>query len=80
MRAEVDRAAAEEVLDELMATFAVTVQRAQAAGVVRPDFTVEEVPMLMCGVCSTMAPGHVRGNWDWRRHLELVLDGIRARP
>jgi len=78
-RAEVDWSYAEEARDELVATFDVTVRRAQAAGVVRPDFTVEDVPMIMCGVCSTMARGE-KTDWDWRRHLELLLDGIRARP
>ncbi len=80
MRAGVDWSYAEEVRSELLATFDVTVRRAQAAGVVRPDFTVEDVPMLMCGVCSTMARVGERSGWDWRRHLTLLLDGIRARP
>jgi hypothetical protein len=30
--------------------------------------------MLMCGVSSTMGE-----HFDWRRHLELVLDGLRVR-
>jgi AcrR family transcriptional regulator len=80
MRAGVDWSYAEEARSELLATFAVTVRRAQAAGVVRPDFSVEDVPMLMCGVCSTMARAGERHDWDWRRHLEVLLDGIRARP
>ena len=41
----------------------------------RPDVTAEDVPMLMCGVSATMACG----DWDWRRHLELTLDGLTAR-
>lgn len=80
MRAEVDSSDAEQLRTELLATFDVTVRRAQAAGVVRPDFTVEDVPMVMCGVCSTMTRAGERGDWDWRRHLELLLDGIRPRP
>jgi AcrR family transcriptional regulator len=79
MRAQVDGRFSDEVRDELVATFGIIVKRAQAAGVVRPDFGVEDVPMIMCGVCSTMAPGYGREDWDWRRHLELLLDGIRAR-
>ena len=51
------------------------VARAQAAGVLRPDFAVDDIPMLMCGLDSTMAvPGY-----DWHRHLEIILDGLRAR-
>jgi AcrR family transcriptional regulator len=50
------------------------ITRAQQAGVVRPDLVVDDIPMLMCGLSSTMAvPGY-----DWRRHLEIVLSGLRA--
>lgn len=30
--------------------------------------------MLMCGVSATMGDS----GFDWRRQLELVLDGLRA--
>jgi AcrR family transcriptional regulator len=51
-------------------------ERAQAAGEVRADATVQDVSMLMAGLSASMAhPG-----LDWRRHLELLLDGLRARP
>jgi AcrR family transcriptional regulator len=50
------------------------VARAQAAGVLRRDFAVAEIPMLMSGLYSTMA---VSG-YDWHRHLEIILDGLRA--
>jgi AcrR family transcriptional regulator len=50
------------------------IRRGQEAGVLRADMVVEDIPMLMCGVSSTMA---VAG-YDWRRHLEIVLDGLRA--
>jgi AcrR family transcriptional regulator len=51
--------------------------RALAAGTVRPDATAHDVGMLMSGLCATMgspAPG-----FDWRRHLELVIDALRPR-
>jgi AcrR family transcriptional regulator len=48
--------------------------RAQRARVMRPDFSVDDIPMLMAGLTTTMAvPGY-----DWRRHLEIILAGIRA--
>jgi AcrR family transcriptional regulator len=50
------------------------VARAQKAGTLRKDFKVAEIPMLMGGLYSTMA---VQG-YDWRRHLEIILDGLRA--
>jgi AcrR family transcriptional regulator len=68
-----------ESREELKATFAIVIERAKAAGVVRPDFTIEDIPLLMCGLSSTMAAGAAGGRFDWRRHLELMLDGVRAR-
>ncbi len=79
MRVEADWTFAEEARQELKATFAIVIDRAKAAGVVRGDFTIDDVPMLMCGLCSTMAAGPPGEAFDWRRHLELMLDGIRAR-
>ena len=52
------------------------VDRAVAAGAVRSDLTRADFPLLTVGIMSTMyfEPG---GSDDWRRHLDLVLDGIR---
>ena len=53
--------------------------RAQAAGEMRPDLTVDDVRTLTCGLGSMMAAdamGVMR--YDWRRALGLWLDGIRA--
>lgn len=52
------------------------IDRAVASGEVRGDLTSADFPLLTCGVMSTMyfKPA---GNSDWRRHLELALDGIR---
>ena len=54
--------------------------RAVASGAVRGDLTYAtyaDFPLLARGVMSTMyfKPA---GNSDWRRHLELTLDGVRA--
>lgn len=54
------------------------IDRGQAAGVIRPDFRAMDIGMVMCGVASTMHHGDP--HWDWRRHLEFVLDGLRAAP
>jgi hypothetical protein len=48
--------------------------RAQAAGAMRSDISAADVSMIMCGLSATMAVAE----WDWRRHLELALDGLRA--
>jgi AcrR family transcriptional regulator len=61
-------------IDRLRDTSAKLIERAQAAGVMRADFVVDDIPMLMAGLSATMA---VAG-YDWRRHLEIILAGIRA--
>ena len=61
-------------IDRLRDTTTQLIDRAQRAGVMRPDFVVDDIPMLMAGLSSTMAvPGY-----DWRRHLEILLAGMRA--
>jgi hypothetical protein len=53
------------------------IDRAVASGQVRDDLTFADFPMLACGVISTMY-FRPAGNSDWRRHLQIVLDGTRA--
>jgi AcrR family transcriptional regulator len=48
--------------------------RAQEAGVMRRDFVVDDIPMLMGGLSATMAVSQ----YDWHRHLEIILAGLRA--
>jgi AcrR family transcriptional regulator len=54
------------------------IERAVASGQVRADLTLGDFTLVASGVISTMyfKPG---GNTDWRRHLQLALDGIRTR-
>ena len=64
---------------ELFATMHALIERAKAAGVVRDDLRVEDIPVIMCGVLSSMnamAVGNAPGPWE--RHLSIVLDGLRA--
>ena len=71
---------AEAVRAELLAVTEQLVERARAAGAVRDDLQVSDIPTVMCGLCSTM--GRTRPDGvvqDWRRHLEILLDGMRAR-
>ena len=60
----------------LIAVTAELIERARIAGTVRPDLEANDIAMLMCGVCSTMGD---RPGFDWRRHLDLVIDMLRAR-
>jgi AcrR family transcriptional regulator len=56
------------LVDELIA-------RGRADGTLRDDLSVSDIPMIMCGLCSSMDRG-----FDWARLLELALDGMRGRP
>lgn len=63
--------------ERLFATIGALVERAQRAGVVRPDVTGLDVVLLMC------APNHVVGYLQdaprglWRRYLAIIIDGLR---
>ena len=54
------------------------IERAQAQGTLRPDVTSEDLPLVfwtsgrVIELTESVAPGY------WRRHLGLVLDGLRA--
>jgi AcrR family transcriptional regulator len=52
------------------------IARARSAGTIRADIGATDVAMLMCGVSATM--GHNAPGFDWHRHLELVIDMLRA--
>lgn len=51
------------------------IDRAVESGAIRDDLTFQDFPMLMCGITSTMyfSPG----GSTWRRHVDLMLAGLR---
>lgn len=67
---------AQAELQELYVPTAELIDRAQRAGTMRPDVTVDDIPMLMCGVSATMP--HSAAGFDWHRHLEFVIDALRV--
>mgnify|MGYP002402616913 CR=1 FL=1 len=69
MQAQAEQAELIGLTDELIA-------RARASGTVRADLQANDIAMLMCGVCSAMG---TKPGFDWRRHLDLVIDAIRPR-
>jgi AcrR family transcriptional regulator len=74
---EREYAYASEEIEELYVLTAELLERARAAGTLRADIQPPDIGMLMCGVASTVtscAPG-----FDWRRHLDLVIEALRAR-
>ena len=69
---------ADALRDRLRPLIARLVERAQAAGGLRPDFSPGDVPVLfwsMAAVIDATAP--IAPDF-WRRQLGFVLDGLRA--
>lgn len=64
------------VQEELYALTEQLIDRARRAGDIRADISASDIAMLMCGVSSTM--NHPGFGFDWRRHLELVIDMLRC--
>ena len=68
-------AAAEQA--ELLQITSQLIDRARDAGTIRADAAATDIGMLMCGVSATMA--HPASGFDWRRHLDLLIDALRPR-
>ena len=73
--AQAARSEARAEQDELIAVIAELVERARRAGTIRPGIEATDIAMLICGVVSAMGP---RPGFDWRRHLDLVIDTLRC--
>lgn len=52
--------------------------RAQDSGQARGDLTVADVTLALLGVARTMAITSQSSPGQWRRHLAIVLDGMKA--
>jgi AcrR family transcriptional regulator len=74
--AQAARTEAQAEQDELIAVIAELTGRARRAGTIRPGIEATDIAMLICGVVSAMGP---RPGFDWRRHLDLVIDTLRVR-
>jgi AcrR family transcriptional regulator len=64
----------EQELNEAMSEL---IRRAQETGALRPDVILDDIPMLMCGIGSATRKDH-RCPDSWRRHMSIVIDGLRA--
>jgi AcrR family transcriptional regulator len=63
-------------LDELTAEL---VERAQAAGALRPDIGADDVPSLICGLGRAVRAGDDGSPaMSWERYLDIILAGLRA--
>lgn len=55
------------------------IERAQATGAMRADFTADDVPSLMRGLARATSPhGGGPPAMSWERYLEIMLAGLRA--
>jgi AcrR family transcriptional regulator len=64
-------------VEGLQETTSEIMRRAQAAGVLREDAVLDDIPMIMCGIGSATKKEHCC-TAPWRRHLMIVLDGLHA--
>ena len=53
--------------------------RAQASGAMRADATVADISTILCGFGHIAAAQRAGAALDWKRYLDIALDGLRAR-
>lgn len=63
----------------LRETSARLIALAVADGSMRADATVDDVPLIMCGLGKILAEPCQDMGMSWERYVELMLDGLRAR-
>jgi AcrR family transcriptional regulator len=67
-----DRAGLNELTGEL-------IERAKADGAIRADFSVDDIPSIMCGLARATAPRpDAPPPMSWDRYLEIIMAGLRA--
>ena len=62
--------------EQLEAYMGTLIERAQATGEMRPDFTAGDVPLLFASIAGTIRA--VGSDGPWRRQVDFLLDGLRA--
>jgi AcrR family transcriptional regulator len=74
------RTAAPQVAVDLTREVAGLLDRAHAAGVVRPDVTVDEVMALVAGAFAAIRHANAETSQERSAHLaQIILDGLRPR-
>jgi AcrR family transcriptional regulator len=51
---------------------------AKAAGAIRNDLVVEDIPALVCSIGAVAAAAVQKPGWRWDRVIAIWLDGVRA--
>lgn len=65
--------------ERLDAASGTLIARAQAAGTMRADASVQDVRTIMCGFSHVAAAQRAGAALCWERYLTIALDGLRAR-
>jgi AcrR family transcriptional regulator len=65
------------VREELQAETEKLLERAKAEGRLRPDFTIDDVPVMFASIAAAVRLAEGRPE-AWKRHVEFTLDGLRA--
>ena len=63
----------------LAAATSTLLERAQASGAMRADVTFADIGTIMCGFGHIAAAQRAGAGLDWKRYLDIALDGLRAR-
>jgi AcrR family transcriptional regulator len=66
--------------DRVVPAASLVLERAQAAGVLRPGITSADIPILSLMLGAVVDFTHDVSPDLWQRYLALLLDGMRARP
>lgn len=64
-----------EMQAELEVELVNLVGNGQASGSIRDDIAVTDIFSLTCGLATIVH----RGSGDWRRYIDIMLDGLRSR-
>ncbi len=64
----------------LQATTGRIMERAIADGTLRADAQVSDIPLMMTGLGRVVSDTARAMGLSWERYVELMLDGLRARP
>jgi AcrR family transcriptional regulator len=64
---------------DLLTTAAEVIDRAVADGTMRTDATVDDIPVVMCGLGKILSEPSREMGMSWERYVTLMLDGMRPR-
>jgi AcrR family transcriptional regulator len=64
------------VMDQVTAEMSKLLERAKAEGMMRDDFTTDDVPVLFASIAGAIRSSNAPD--AWRRQVEFALDGLRA--